>query len=209
MLSTKPSLPFQVEDDLLRRATEAQIVAAFEALLDEHFRDTDKSAESWKWRAESHVRAVVSALCYLRDHDGPHGQGRVVLTFQSICDHLLQLRKIEALYLLGWSIAIAGSDEASTPSDVHTRWPQSFLGIKKEIEQRLPAYKMKSLEPYAQGSEEPRVSAMAHEQFILFKSLQWECLQEGGRRDHTSVEQAQQVVVTSLKRQLSQALSLA
>lgn len=83
--------------------------------------------KNWQEKALNLWRAVIQALCYMRDTDG------VDLSVATIIDHLA-LPMIEQLYVKGYE-----------ESRVRGEWSYGFAGIKSYLESGCPAYKVEKL----------------------------------------------------------------
>lgn len=96
-------------------------------------------AKNWQEKALNLWRALVTALCYLRDK---HGRDLSITDFIEY----LALPKVEELYLLGW-------DEAQ---ENHGEWSYGFVGIKNYLESGgCPGYQTaKLLKKHGRGPEE-------------------------------------------------------
>lgn len=94
--------------------------------------------KNWQEKALNLWRAVIQALCYMRDTDG------VDLSVATIIDHLA-LPKIEELYVKGYE-----------ESQVRGEWSYGFAGIKSYLESGCPAYKVdKLLAKHGYGDQPP------------------------------------------------------
>lgn len=83
--------------------------------------------KNWQEKALNLWRAVIQALCYLRDNEG------MDLSVATIIDHLA-LPKIEELYIKGYE-----------ESMIRGEWSYGFAGIKSYLESGCPAYKVDKL----------------------------------------------------------------
>ena len=83
--------------------------------------------KNWQEKALNLWRAVIQALCYMRDTDG------VDLSVATIIDHLA-LPMIEQLYVKGYE-----------ESQIRGEWSYGFAGIKSYLESGCPAYKVDKL----------------------------------------------------------------
>lgn len=83
--------------------------------------------KNWQEKALNLWRAVIQALCYLRDTEG------MDLSVATIIDHLA-LPMIEQLYVKGYEESIARGE-----------WSYGFAGIKSYLDSGCPAYKVDKL----------------------------------------------------------------
>jgi len=94
--------------------------------------------KNWQEKALNLWRAVIQALCYLRDTEG------MDLSVATIIDYLA-LPKIEELYIRGFE-----------ESQIRGEWSYGFAGIKSYLESGCPAYKVeKLLAKHGYGDQPP------------------------------------------------------
>ena len=88
--------------------------------------------KNWQEKALNLWRAVIQALCYLRDTDIP-GIERADLSISTIIDYLA-LPKVEELFI-----------EGHKESLIKGEWSHGFNGVKAYLESGCPAYKVDKL----------------------------------------------------------------
>lgn len=88
--------------------------------------------KNWQEKALNLWRAVIQALCYMRDTDIP-GTERADLSISTIIDYLA-LPKVEELYIKGYEESLSRGE-----------WSHGFNGVKAYLESGCPAYKTEKL----------------------------------------------------------------
>lgn len=88
--------------------------------------------KNWQEKALNLWRAVIQALCYMRDTNLP-GIERADLSIATIIDYLA-LPKVEELYIKGYEESL-----------IKGEWSHGFNGIKAYLESGCPAYKADKL----------------------------------------------------------------
>lgn len=83
--------------------------------------------KNWQEKALNLWRAVIQALCYLRDNEGMY------LSISTIIDYL-SLPKVEELYMLGFE-----------ESRRRGEWSHGFVGVKAYLESGCPGYRIEKL----------------------------------------------------------------
>lgn len=100
--------------------------------------------KNWQEKALNLWRAVIQALCYMRDTD-IQGIERADLSISTIID-FLALPKVEELYLIGYR-----------EFEEKGEWSHGFNGVKAYLESGCPAYKTeKLLAKHGYGDQPPQ-----------------------------------------------------
>lgn len=115
--------------------------------------------KNWQEKALNLWRAVIQALCYMRDTD-INGIERADLSISTIIDYL-SLPKVEELYLIGHGEFLEKGE-----------WSHGFNGVKAYLESGCPAYKTEKLlaknglgdQPPLPGGRPPAAGGKAFEQ---------------------------------------------
>lgn len=88
--------------------------------------------KNWQEKALNLWRAVIQALCYMRDTDIT-GIERADLSISTIIDYLA-MHKVEELFIIGYKEYLERGE-----------WSHGFNGIKSYLESGCPAYKVEKL----------------------------------------------------------------